>query len=460
MKRVLIILAVFVGVHVSAQEALVGDWMGELTTPQGSIRMVMHIIGADDGGIDVTLDSPDQGAYGLETDTAYLADGVFIFEVSQAQLKYTATIAGEEMRGIFKQGPYELDLAFEKSDIPIGKDARPQDPALPFDYESEEITFRNKQSKITLAGTLTYPYGAGPFPVVILISGSGPQDRNSEIFNHRPFLVWSDYLTSKGFAVLRYDERGVGDSGGKFEKATTTNFASDVTSAIDYLKSRGEVIDKKAIGLMGHSEGGIIAPMVANENKDVSFMILLAGPAMPGKDVLLDQSRRMVLASGGSVEDADENNALMETLYDLMAEIDEREALKAAMKEAIAEAGEGEPQEDIEAMENALLGQLLEPWMQEFVVYDPRPALEKTTVSTLVLFAEKDIQVSDELNKGPMEEALGKAPVKDFQVLVMPGQNHLFQTCETGMIGEYGSIDETVNEETMKLVLKWLRKHT
>ncbi len=459
MKRVLIILAVFVGLHVSAQEALVGDWMGELTTPQGSIRMVMHVTEAD-GGIDVTLDSPDQGAYGLETDTAYLADGVFVFEVSQAQLKYTATIAGEEMRGIFKQGPYELDLAFEKSDIPIGKDARPQDPALPFDYESEEITFRNKQSKITLAGTLTYPYGAGPFPVVILISGSGPQDRNSEIFNHRPFLVWSDYLTSKGFAVLRYDERGVGDSGGKFEKATTTNFASDVTSAIDYLKSRGEVIDKKAIGLMGHSEGGIIAPMVANENKDVSFMILLAGPAMPGKDVLLDQSRRMVLASGGSVEDADENNALMAILYDLMAEIDDRETLKAAMKEAIAEAGEGEPQEDIEAMENALLGQLLEPWMQEFVVYDPRPALEKTTVSTLVLFAEKDIQVSDELNKGPMEEALGKAPVKDFQVLVMPGQNHLFQTCETGMIGEYGSIDETVNEETMKLVLKWLRKHT
>lgn len=460
MKKWIFALTVLWAFGINAQESLNGDWLGELTTPQGSLRMVMHVVEGESGEMNVSLDSPDQGAYGLETDTAYLAEGVFVFEVKAASLTYTATVSGEEMRGVFKQGPYELDLFFEKSDMPIGKDARPQDPSLPFDYESEEITFRNKQSKINLAGTLTYPYGAGPFPVVILISGSGPQDRNSEIFNHRPFLVWSDYLTSKGFAVLRYDERGVGDSGGKFENATTTNFASDVSSAIDYLKTRSDVIDKKAIGLMGHSEGGIIAPMVANENKDVSFMILLAGPAVPGKEVLLDQSRRMVLASGGSVEDADENNALMATLYDLMEEIDDREALKGAMKEAIARAAEGESQEDIEAMENALLGQLLEPWMQEFVVYDPRPALEKTTVSTLVLFAEKDIQVSDELNKGPMEEALGKAPVKDFQVLVMPGQNHLFQTCTSCLVGEYGSIDETVNEETMKLVLKWLRKHT
>lgn len=443
-----------------AQESIVGDWLGALEGPQGSLRMVLHVTEAEAGGINVVLDSPDQGSYGNETDTAYYADGIFVFEAGAGQVLYEASVSGDAMRGTFKQGPYELALNFDKSDAPIGKDRRSQDPSLPYDYEAQEIEFRNKKNKITLSGTLTYPFGAGPFPTVILISGSGPQDRNSEIFNHRPFWVWSDYLTSKGFAVLRYDERGVGDSGGKFATATSRNFASDVNAAIDYLKSRGDVVDKDAIGLMGHSEGGMIAPMVAMENKDVSFMVLLAGPAAPGREILLDQSRKIFTQAGLAAQDIDENEQMMNALYDLLDDGLDEDGLRAAFNDVIMKYAEGESEEEIAQTQQAIWSELNSPWMREFILYDPVPALEAVEVPVLAIYGEKDVQVTPELNKPRMESALRKAPIKDFQVVVVPGQNHLFQVCTTCTLNEYGQLDETVNEETMKLVMKWIRKHT
>ena len=460
MKRLFFTLFSLLSFGLFAQESIVGDWLGSIEGPQGSLRMVLHVTEAEEGGIKVVLDSPDQGSYGNETDTAYFADGIFVFEAGAGQVRYEAGVSGEAMRGTFKQGPYELALNFDKSDAPIGKDKRSQDPSLPYDYESQEVEFRNKKNKITLAGTLTYPFGAGPFPTVILISGSGPQDRNSEIFNHRPFWVWSDYLTSKGFAVLRYDDRGVGDSGGKFASATSSNFASDVEAAIDYLKSRGEVVDEDAIGLMGHSEGGLIAPIVAMESKDVSFMVLLAGPAALGREVLLDQSKKIYQHAGMTAEDIEENNIMMNQLYDLLDDGLDEQALREQMNSVIATAAEGEPQEAVEQMQQAIWNELNSVWMREFILYDPVPALEAVEVPVLALYGEKDFQVTPELNKPRMEEALKKAPVNDYQVMVMPNRNHLFQICTTCAISEYGQIDETVNEETMKLVIKWIRKHT
>lgn len=460
MRKLFLLLFTALGFSVFAQENLIGDWIGAIQTPQGSLRMVLHITADESGVISATLDSPDQGAYGMETDTAYLAEGIFVFKVAAAQVNYEAGVSGDEMRGTFKQGPYELPLDFEKSDAPVGKDKRSQDPQPPFDYEAEEVEFRNKKNKITLAGTLTYPYGAGPFPTVVLISGSGPQDRNSEIFNHRPFWVWSDYLTSRGFAVLRYDDRGVGKSGGKFATATSRNFASDVQAAVEYLKSRSDIVDKDAIGLMGHSEGGLIAPMVAMESKDLSFLVLLAGPAASGRDVLLDQSRKIYEMSGMEAEDIDENSRMMNELYDLLDDGLEETALQEAMKTVIASYAEGESEEDIESAQSAIFNELKSVWMREFILYDPVPALESLSIPVLAVYGEKDIQVTPDLNKPRMEAALQKAPIKDFQVIEVPGQNHLFQVCETCTVSEYGQLDETVNEETMKMVMKWIRKHS
>ena len=460
MRKLFTLLVSLCAYGAMAQSPVVGDWLGSLQTPNGSIRMVLHVMEAEGDGITVTMDSPDQGAYGLQTDTAFYSEGTFVFKVDAAGVNYQAGVADGEMRGTFKQGAFELALDFEKSNAPIGKDKRSQDPTLPYDYESENVQFRNKKNKIDLAGTLTYPYGAGHFPTVILISGSGPQDRNSEIFNHRPFWVWSDFLTSKGFAVFRYDERGVGKSGGKFATATSRHFANDVEAAMDYLKSRGDIVDKDAIGLMGHSEGGIIAPMVAQERKDVAFMVLLAGPAMPGRDILIDQSARIYRQAGMSTEDIEENEQMMGELYDLLDDGMEEEALQEAMKAVIAGYAEGESEEEIAQVQDAIMREIKSAWMREFILYDPRPSLEAVEVPVLALFGEKDVQVSPELNKPALEAALKKAPIKDFQIMVMPGQNHLFQTCTTCAISEYGQLDETVNEETMKLVMKWLRKHT
>ncbi|MCZ8215835.1 MAG: alpha/beta hydrolase, partial [Cyclobacteriaceae bacterium] len=263
-----------------------GQWNGLLKVQGTQLRVVFNIKQTENG-LSATLDSPDQGAKGIPTTASSFENGVLKIAIANLTVEYEGTLGSDNIIvGTFKQAGQTFPMNLSKEKVEKEKIVRPQEPAKPYPYYSEDVTFENKSAGISLAGTLTLPKKEGIFPVVILISGSGPQNRDEELMGHKPFLVLSDHLTKNGIAVLRYDDRGTALSKGDFKTATSADFATDVEAAMAYLKTRKE-INKKKIGLIGHSEGGLIAPMVASRSKDVSFIVLLAGPGIPGDSILL-----------------------------------------------------------------------------------------------------------------------------------------------------------------------------
>ncbi len=346
-------------------------------------------------------------------------------------------------------------LSFRRSNEPLEL-RRPQNPAKPYPYREEEVSF-SSNGQIVLAGTLTVPSGTGKFPAAILLSGSGPRDRDESLAGHQPFLVLADALTRAGIAVLRYDKRGFGKSTGDYASATAEDFASDAESAIAYLKTRPE-IDGGKIGLVGHSEGGILAPMVAMKSRDVAFIVLLAGPALKGEDTLLLQSRLLATAAGMSDEHVEASLAFNRQAYALVREEKDPAALEKRIKELVEASGLSG------AMPPAALEQQIRmmnsPWFRFFLDYDPVPALEKTTCPVLALDGEKDLQVPPKENLPLIEKALKAAGNKDFTVKEMPGLNHLFQHSPTGSPTEYGEIEETMSPEVLSMVSEWIQKHT
>jgi len=242
---------------------ITGQWHGLLEIPGSSLRLVLNIQKSDSGYVSI-LDSPDQGAKGIPVDTTTFVDGKLDIAATALGLTYTAAWIENKFKGTFVQGLLVLPLEMSRESVERPLLNRPQEPKEPFPYTSEAVSFQNSEADIVLAGTLTLPKGPGKHPVMVLISGSGPQDRNEELVGHKPFLVISDYLTRNGIGVLRFDDRGVGQSTGEFKKSTSLDFASDVQSAVAYQKSRKD-IDNRNIGLIGHSEGGVIAPMVATK---------------------------------------------------------------------------------------------------------------------------------------------------------------------------------------------------
>jgi len=340
---------------------------------------------------------------------------------------------------------------------------RPQDPVKPYPYTSEEVSFVNEQADhISLAGTLTLPKHIKNPPVVILITGSGQQNRNSEIFNHRPFLVLSDYLTRHGIAVLRYDDRGVEDSEGTFQQATSKDFSADVEAAISFLMKRTD-IDTEKIGLIGHSEGGFIAPMVASNSKDVAFVISLAGTGVIGEKVLISQTKKMFELIGFSSEYIEIDLRSRELIFSVIKEETDAVTIVAKSKEKLQQYAE-----TLEADKKILFSQVQSDkiidvfskskWLQYFVKTDPDQFLSKVTVPVLAIYGSKDIQVLSSLNLEGFRSSLEKAGNKDVTIKNIDGLNHLFQKAETGAISEYENIDETFNLEVMVLIKNWILK--
>ncbi|MDQ1274798.1 MAG: uncharacterized protein QG610_370, partial [Euryarchaeota archaeon] len=329
--------------------------------------------------------------------------------------------------------------------------------------------YENKEAGIRLAGTLTLPQSEGPFPAVILISGSGQQNRDEEILGHRPFLVLSDYLTRRGIAVLRVDDRGVGGSTGDFSQATTEDFARDVLAGIDCLKSR-EDIDSTRIGLIGHSEGGLIAPIVASSSSDVAFIVMMAGPGITGEEILYLQSDLIFRAEGVDNETIARNNALMKSIYSVIKEEQNddiaAEKLQKLIMDEVANMSEeekknsGYSEEALEAQVNAQVQNLISPWMRSFLTYDPAPTLMKVTCPVLAINGEKDLQVPPEENLQAIEEALKAGGNRDYTVKELPGLNHLFQTAQTGSPSEYSKINETVSPVALELIGDWISERT
>jgi len=435
-----------------------GVWQGALEGNGMRLRLQLHVSHDDQKQLVAALDSPDQGVSGLPAIKVGQKDAVFHFEIPVVTGVYDGTLnaAKTTITGSWAQNGIEQKLNFKRSDQLLEL-VRPQNPVKPYPYKEEEISFPNEKAKITLAGTLTLPRGPGPFPSAILISGSGPHDRDESIVGHRPFLVLADYLSRKGIAVLRFDKRGIGKSTGDYAKATTEDFAADTEAALFYLKSRKE-IDPNRTGLIGHSEGGLIAPLLASRSGGVAWIVLLAGPGLNGEDALLLQSELILKSSGVDDDQIAKTRVFNKQTYALVRQEKNPAALQAKLTDLVQSSS-------MSAMlpPAALQSQLrvvASPWFRFFLDYDPVPALQKTTCPVLALTGEKDIQVPAKENLAKIQKALQDGGNKDFQATELPGLNHLFQHSPTGSIGEYGSIEETMAPEALNAISDWVLKHS
>jgi len=326
---------------------------------------------------------------------------------------------------------------------------RPQTPQPPFDYRAEDVTYTSDE--FVRAGTLTIPNGNGPFPAVLLLSGSGAQDRDSLLFGHRSFLLISDHLTRAGIAVLRVDDRGVGGSTGNLAESTLSDFAEDAIAGVRFLAARAE-IDAKRIGLIGHSEGGIVAPLAASRSAVVGFVVILAGTGVPGAQVMdlqMQQHMRLLGVSEETIEAAAIENR---KLNSLIAEGATTIAVKDQL--AILKRSQGDPT----AVTPAELAQLTAPWTRSFITYDPRPALAKIKVPVLALNGELDFQVNPDQNLTAIRAALKHN--SDVTLHRLPKLNHLFQTAETGAFDEYSRIEETFTPVALDLIRDWILENT
>lgn len=435
-----------------------GVWQGALEGHGMRLRLQLHVSHDDQKQLVAALDSPDQQVSGLPAIKVSQKDTAFHFEIPVVTGVYDGTLnaAKTAINGSWTQNGIEQKLNFKRSDQLLEL-VRPQNPVKPYPYKEEEITFPNEKAKIVLAGTLTLPRGSGPFPAAILISGSGPHDRDESIVGHRPFLVLADHLTRKGIAVLRFDKRGIGKSTGDYANATTEDFAADAESALSYLKTRKE-IDPRRTGLIGHSEGGLIAPLVATRSGSVAWIVLLAGPGLNGEDTLLLQSELILKTMGVDDDQIAKTREFNKQTYALVRQEKDPSVLQTKLTDLVQSSGMG-------AMlpATALQSQLrlaASPWFRFFLDYDPVPALQKTMCPVLALAGEKDIQVPAKENLPKIQKALQDAGNKDFQTTELPGLNHLFQHCPTGSINEYGSIEETMAPEALTSVSDWVLKHT
>lgn len=343
----------------------------------------------------------------------------------------------------------------------LGSHHRPQTPVPPFPYASEDVTFRNEAEDFALAGTLTLPPADGPHPAVVLISGSGPQDRDETILDHKPFLVIADTLTRRGIAVLRVDDRGVGRSGGSRTGATSDVYANDALAAVTFLAGRAD-IDAQRIGLVGHSEGGIIAPIAAARSTAIAFIVMLAGPGIPGFELAVLQTRAMQTAAGASRAIVEFNVKLQQRVIAiLMSNTDEtiiRREVDVVLKDALAGVGlddEKTLSRTRAAMEDEIK-KALDPWQRFFMQYDPRLALTTLRIPILAMNGDKDVQVPAAENLAAIERAFRDAGNANGRTLVMPGLNHLFQTADTGSITEYAEIEETLAPAALTAMGDWL----
>lgn len=437
-----------------------GEYLGKLDVGAVTLRLGLSLTHDGDKWSGV-LDSIDQNSK-LAIDTVTIdKDEKLTFAIAQIAGSFSGTVAKDfsSIDGTWTQLGRSMPLKFERVDKAVTLN-RPQEPKPPFPYDAETETIDNKPAGVTLAGTLTKPKTGGPFPVVVLITGSGPQDRDEGLMGHKPFAVLADHLTRKGIAVLRFDDRGVGKSTGSFLTATDDDFASDVTAAVQFLKTRKDV-DSKRIGLVGHSEGGVVGPMVASTHPDdIAFLVMLAGVGVPMDELMVRQTEDASRVAGASKERIEEHGKTNRKIFDLIKSVDDpaelKKQLKAFMEKALADLPEAE-RKDLPA--DALDGQLqmvVSPWFRQLIKYDPAPVLAKVKCPVLAVNGAKDVQVSSKENLAGIKAGLNAGGNQKVEIVEYPGLNHLFQHCQTGAVSEYGTIEETMSPEVLEKIATWI----
>jgi len=427
------------------------------------LTLVINISIDENNNYVVTIDSPDQGVKGITTSKISITSDSLIVKSAALRGSYSGAFAENYSvaKGEWKQSgmtfPLDLHHSLEQYSV-----KRPQEPKPPYPYSEKEVVVKNEEQNVELAGTLTMPEKGGPFPAVILITGSGPQDRNEGLMGHKPFLLIADYLTRRGIAVLRVDDRGVGKSTGKFSEATTLNFVTDVASEIDFLKTQKE-IDPAKIGLLGHSEGGLIAPILASERNDVAFIILLAGPGLSGEKILTMQTKILNKNEGLTDKEIDADQQLRDKIYQVIKKNpnDDKAALK--VKALFKSAKKKNP--DLKGLSqlddnqlNIFIQQITSPWYRTFLVLNPTDYLSKVHCPVLALNGSLDVQVPATENLKAIEKALIFGGNSKYTTDIIPQANHLFQIAKTGNIDEYGKIEQTMSPEVLEKISDWIQK--
>ena len=429
------------GVQMRAQ-ALEGYWKGVLDIV-GNRQEIAFCITAQGDGYTVTMDVPAAGVFDIPATIETLNDVELRISVDALKATYEGYLFKTIINGTFRQNGMEVNVVLSKAQKPLK--LRPQEPEGPFPYTEEEVKFTNRNDKVNLTGTLTIPEGKGPFPAVVLVSGSGAQNRDEEMFGHRPFAVIADRLARNGIATLRYDDRGTGGSDKGPEGATTDNFADDAAAALKYLRGRGGF---SKIGVAGHSEGGQIAFILGAKGLP-DFIISLAGPSIKGSKVLATQQRAIYEASKVPEYAIQANENLFAKLYDVV----DNSASPAAAEPEVDNIIVNLPDEQ----KSLVKQQLLNPWMFRFCRYDPAADIAATKCPTLVLSGEKDLQVIPTANIPVFEKIAAEQPQRELIIKVLPDLNHLFQHCKTGLSNEYGTIQETISEDVLELMATFVR---
>jgi uncharacterized protein len=448
----------------AAQQAprAVGSWEGALNVGALNLRLAFEIQRDSAGALGGTLISIDQGGARIPLTATERGDSVR-FEAPAIQAVYRGRLSAraDSIDGEWVQGAMPLALDLRRV-ARVTMPSRPQEPKPPFPYAVEEVTFPSAEAGVTLAGTLTLPRGQGPFPAVVLVSGSGPQDRDEALLGHKPFLVLADHLTRRGIAVLRFDDRGIGKSTGRFSTATSEDFAEDALGGVRFLRARPEVARAK-VGIAGHSEGGLIAPLVAVQAPDeVGFLVLLAGTGLPGDSILKLQGRLIAQAAGTPPATLDRNQVAQTRMFAAVREGGDSTALLARLKtisdQLIAELSEEERRASgvTPEMMDQQIQQLATPWFRYFLTYDPRPTLARVRVPVLAVNGALDLQVPSKANLEAIEAALRSGGNTRVRTVEFPGLNHLFQTTKTGSPAEYGTIEETMSPAMLETVSAWI----
>jgi pimeloyl-ACP methyl ester carboxylesterase len=450
-KIILVIIAWFFGLEMFSQ-SITGSWNGVLDYGTGNMRLVFHIA-EKDGVYITTWDSPDEGVKNLKTTNTILKNKTLTINIARIFAVFKGKVKKHSIEGTFTQNGKTFPLILTRGTVEIN---RPQDPQPPYPYHSEEVYFENEQAGIRLAGTFTRPKEGNKFPCAILLSGSGAQNRDEEIYNHRPFLVLADYLTRAGIAVLRYDDRGVGQSQGVYQTASIHDFSIDALAAVTYLKTRKD-IDTNQIGFIGHSEGGSIAIIASAENKDIAFVVSMAGVAIKGDSLLALQRHALAKASGASDEDIAKNEALVKQMYALVEKHTADSVFRFPEKfvdEIIPKAMKKTPTARV--FYKNQLAVLASPEIYSISLYDPKADLQKILCPVFAVNGEKDLQVLPDVNLENFEKWLSdKVVTKKY-----PDLNHLFQHAHTGLTDEYAKTEETLSEDVLADITKWIKMIT
>ena len=436
-------------------EKFIGNWSGTIELPAMNVEMIFKISKDSTNHLISKLDVPVQGARDLPVSETTNKNDSLILKVVMINGTYSGALNAEnQLVGEWRQNGVTLNLKLEKTDK-ITELKRPQTPQPPFPYHSEEVEYINPESGYKLAGTLTIPENARPCPAVILISGSGAQDRDETIFEHKPFQVIADYFTRNGIAVLRVDDRGVGGSEGNIRAATSEDFAGDVLAGIEFLKKMEE-IDPLKIGLVGHSEGGIIAPIAANASPDVAFVVMMAGPGIIGKDILIEQSELLNRAAGMPESVVSQNLMIVKGIVDIL--LNETDSAKVLDRLQRTYSNGMYPMLDDEKKKivDTRIAAVNTPWFRFFLAYDPYPTLALVKCPLLALAGEKDLQVPPDANLKAIGDALTEGGNKNFKTIKLENLNHLFQHCEKGTVAEYAQIEETIDPKVLEIMKDWI----